>query len=130
MWYVPKFDFTSLVGSLRSEDINLSCKINHLHSIAIVNAYDVDLYQSWTIEMDHFFREEMHAKVILFDIGNQFLHRQRPFLKQTLLECRRYISSNLGLHGNRYMIAYNYRTRLKSIAVVYSRALISTFKSM
>jgi hypothetical protein len=127
MCNVPKFDFNNLVGLLRPEDIDFRCAISHVHSVAIVNAYDVDLYQSWTIEMDHFFREEMNARVTLFDIGNRFFHRQRSILKQIIIECRRFISKHVqsgGLH--RYTIPYNYKTQITNMPLTHFRAFKST----
>jgi len=127
-----QFNFDDYSSSLDPEELGIQCKKIHSHEILIVNAYDVDLYKAWSIELNDIYTKIENTNPTLVDLGLHLLDSQRSFFRQIgkrllLLQ----IFRNIG-NTQRYQIQYKkydyksnvYRSLMKAI-----QSTASTYKS-
>lgn len=125
---MAKFNYKDLIEGIKPTDFQIPCDKNHNHLVAIVNAYDVDLYQSWTIEANDFFENKKKAKVLLVDIGIPLLHNQRSFFRELGTLLLRFALRHINLNKKRYLISYDKRLKSSKLILDVRNAIMSTIR--
>ncbi len=120
--------FRRFISTLREQELAFPCTKNHKHVIVVVNAYDVDLYQSWTIEMQEYFQNRKDVEVRTIDLGITFFHKQRTFFRQCLTLISRRVLRIFSKNKFRYLIDYDYKPRADGRFFIVIEAFISTCK--
>lgn len=131
MWHnrgMPSGVFQNNLRTLQKQNLETPCKLAHKHKVAVINAYDVDLYQSWTIEMEYFFRVQFGADVTTVQIGLPFLDRQRSVFRQLTIELARRVDCLSLKILRRYLITYSINLRFQHKYGDYFKAFSSTWR--
>ena len=120
--------FQKEIPVLRKENFKIPCAVKHRHKIVIVNAYDVDLYQSWTVELESFLRGNFEVEVTTVEFGYSILHLQRTFLRQlATLTLRHFLRLSRNTRV-RHIIVYNYRVKASQKFAKLRKAFSETLR--
>jgi len=124
---MARFNFDNLIEELNPIDFHIQCGVNHRHKLIIVNAYDVDLYQSWTIELESILKNVSNVESIILDIGLSYLHLQRSAIRQVAVQATR-IGVKFGVVRGRYLIKYKSKSKSDRTFRAAYDAVNSTWK--
>ncbi len=124
---MARFNFDNLINHLKESDFQIPCKNQHQHNILIINPYEVDLYQAWTIEMARHFQARPNTNVLISSIGIPFLHIQRSVLRQIIVQASKLILRIFKNQQLRYLSPYNYSVKSNEVLKCLRNALRSAW---
>ena len=127
MSVMARFNFDKLIYELNPADFQIQCGLNHRHKIVTLNAYDVDLYQSWTIEVESVLKNVSNVEAINLDIGHSYLHLQRSFIRQVVVQATRF-GVKIGVVRGRHLIKYASKCKSDRTFGAVGNAINSTWQ--
>ncbi len=127
-WGMGRFDFDKYIREASFEDVDLGCIEDHKHEVLVVNAYDVDLYQSWTLELKALLQKNPEVTTLTVNIGLPFLQQQRSIFRQFVLVALKLLGKLGFTLESRHQVSYdlNFRTRQFMLATI--KSLFSSFR--
>lgn len=122
---MAKFNFNEFIGSASVENISLACKTKHTHVVVVFNAYDVDLYKSWSLELANFLKKIPSIKIYMLDVGHHLLHLQRSFIRQVWVGLVKFLHKH-DFWRHRYLIKYDFKCNTLNKASLFLKSFRDT----